>query len=577
VPEPAARRTLDSGPVIGFASGERSHAWLGIPYAQPPQGELRWRAPRPPAPWSAEREALEFGSPCPQYASPFGGRDVEPGTLVGQEDCLYLNVWAPRTTPRRAPVMVWIHGGGNTIGEGGFYNGSQLAARHGVIVLTVNYRLGALGWFHHPVLTAGASPEDASGNYGTLDLIRVLEWVRDNIEAFGGDPANVTIFGESAGGANVMTLLISPRASGLFHRAIVQSGGLNTVPLYQASAFADSTRPGHESSSGEVLLRLLQADGRASDRASARAVLAAMSVAETAAYLRGKDTATLLGVYDSGLGGMYRQPRLLRDGHVIHDGEPKARLARGDYNRVPIILGSNRDESKLFMFASDEVLRVFGIPLWLRDAEAYELSAEYQSKAWKVRGVDSPAEILQAVQGDSVFAYRWDWDEEPRVLLADLSVMLGAAHGLEIPFVFGHWNLGRIGNAIFSEENRPGREALSDAMMSYWVQFASTGAPGRGRKGELPNWTAWDMRSPAKFMVLDTEAGGGLRMEGEALHGPLVIQQIDSDPRLPTQRDKCRIFRELSLRSDLVPEERYRKIGTRGCRNYPLDEYPWPE
>ena len=386
----------------------------------------------------------------------------------------------------------------------------------------------------------------------------------------------MTIFGESAGGRNVMSLLLSPLAQGLFHRAIVQSGRLATTGLATASGFTDDPRPGHASSPQEVSLRLLVADGSAADRDAAREHLRGLSSNQVASWLRALSDRELLSAYRGEL-GMYDLPQIVRDGHVIPGGEPIAHLARRSYNRVPIILGSNRDENKLFMFASPEyVQRLFGIPLWLRDEARYNLLAEYQSKAWKISGVDRPAIVLADVQPGKVFAYRWDWDEEPNLLLADLSVMLGAAHALEIPFVFGHWELGRAGNVIFSDENEAGRLELSQAMMSYWAEFAYTGAPGRGRAGELPLWAAWENRNPtAKFMVLDTTAGGGLRMDGEALAKPYLVTLIDSDPRLPTQRDKCEIFFELVRGSGELSEAEYPRVGTKGCKDYPLEEYPW--
>ena len=196
VADATSLRTPPAGPLVGFRDAYGAHAWLGIPFAKPPVGALRWRAPEPMPAWQATREALAFGASCTQFASSLGGDDsVEPGTPVGSEDCLFLNVYAPAfdaaAVPKgeaRLPVMLWIHGGGNTIGSASFYDGGNLAQREGVVVVTVNYRLGPFGWFRHPALAAGASEAERSGNFATLDLVRSLEWVRDNIAAFGGDP-----------------------------------------------------------------------------------------------------------------------------------------------------------------------------------------------------------------------------------------------------------------------------------------------------------------------------------------------------------------------------------------------------
>jgi para-nitrobenzyl esterase len=255
--DPASQRQTTSGAVIGFSESPKTFSWLGIPFAKPPLGELRWRAPQPPDAWTGVRDALAPGSACPQMANPLGDQPgAKKGTVIGHEDCLYLNVYAPRSSPdeaanRRLPVMLWIHGGGNSVGHAGSYDGSSLAGTYNVVVVTANYRLGPLGWFRQAALVADAQDEDGrSGNWGTLDQIRALEWVRDNAAAFGGDPNNVTIFGESAGGNDVMALLLSPRAAGLFHRAISESGGTNSAPLARAENLVDDPTPGDGQSSG---------------------------------------------------------------------------------------------------------------------------------------------------------------------------------------------------------------------------------------------------------------------------------------------------------------------------------------
>jgi len=478
---------------------------------------------------------------------------------------------------RRLPVMFWIHGGGNTIGSSRLYDGSLLAVERNLVVVTVNYRLGVFGWFTHPALPGeGATPEDRSGNFGTLDLVRALEWVQSNIAAFGGDPERVTIFGESAGGRNVFSLLLSPRARGLFQRAIVQSGGTRTIPMTEAEGFRDDSRPGHAASSREVILRLLQRDGRADDRAAAKAALASMDEPELRAWLRGERAYELLDLYEgTRLGGMYSLPQLFRDGFVLPDDEPLLVLAAGDrHNRVPVILGTNRDENKLFhLFSSPFVTRVFRIPLWFDDERRYQLDAEYASLMWKAAGVDEPAALLRASQGANVYAYRFDWDEEPKLLFADLSKMLGAFHGLEIPFVFGRLTFPRAGRFIFAEERRPAAEQLSRAMMSYWSQFAATGDPGRGADGRLPHWKPWDESSSTapRFIVLDTEEGGGLRMSSDSVTRSDVIDKVAEDPRFESWAERCEVFRDFVGWGNRMSREQYERVRDGACRAHPLE------
>ncbi|MGI9589731.1 MAG: carboxylesterase family protein, partial [Myxococcota bacterium] len=340
----ATLRSTAQGDAVGFLSEDGAHVWRGLPFAAPPVGELRWRAPLPPPAWEGTREALAFGSPCPQFAGAMSEGDAEDGEPTGSEDCLYLNVFAPPFAPEevpqglaRRPVMLWIHGGGNTIGSAALYDASRLARERGVIVVTVNYLLGIFGWFSHPALRSGASGVDGSGNYGTLDLVQALRWVRENVAAFGGDPGRVTIFGESAGGANAYSLLLSPAARGLFHRAIAQSGSPRSVTRAQAENFSDDPEPGRPFSSREVLLLLLEREGRAGSRAEAKAALAGLGDEEIATWLRSLTAEELLSVFDgSRLGGMYDCPRLVRDGRVLVDEEPLLAFTRtGRTNEVP--------------------------------------------------------------------------------------------------------------------------------------------------------------------------------------------------------------------------------------------------
>jgi len=578
----SSHRSPPAGELVGTTGRYSSHVWLGIPYAQPPVGELRWRAPRPAARWSGVRESLAFGPPCPQLASPFGGVvDAKPGTPVGQEDCLTLNIYAPRfeepavpTADARLPVMVWIHGGGNVIGHGSFYDGGHLAVQRNVVVVTFNYRIGPLGWLRHASLGgADTSEADRSGNFGTLDMILALEWVQANIASFGGNPDNVTIFGESAGGRNVMSLLLAPRAAGLFHRAICQSGAVRRVTPAQAESFRDADEPGEPHSSNEMMASLAIAEGLAPDRSGARAWLAARSPAELGAWLRGHEPRALLAAYvRGGDESLIDVPNVFADGFVLPAGEPLEIFASGEgYNRVPLLIGTNRDENKTFLFASPRLVRRwFGIVPRLRDPERYAATADALSRLWKAEGADEPASAIAATPGPGVFVYRWDWDEEPTVLGADLSLMLGAGHGLEIPFVFDHHELGGSGNVIFSEENEPARMRLTQQMMSYWTEFARSGDPGRGRAQELPQWGAWSLQEP-RFMLLDTEADGGLRMQAGRLEVADVVTGVEQDPRLRGPAERCALLRELVRRSSrLVPED-YPRLAHGACADEPFD------
>ena len=583
VADPSARRVTASGPVVGFQGRYGGHVWRGIPYAKPPVGDLRWRPAQPAAAWTDARLALSPGSRCTQYTSRFGGVPGTDGSVAGSEDCLHLNVYAPRVAAdavpagdRRWPVMVWIHGGGNSIGGADFYDGGHLAVAEHVVVVTINYRLGPFGWFRHAALRADAGgAAEQSGNFGTLDLMRALEWVRENIAAFGGDPNNVTIFGESAGGRNVFTLLVAPAARGLFQRAIVQSGGLWSSTPAEAEHFTDAAEPGHKNSSNEALVRLLVRDGTAVDRAAAKTQLASLGAGDLARYLRGKSSAEIMTAYaPSPHNGMIDMPTVFRDGVVLPADDLAEQLARPDgYNHVPVMLGTNHDENKLFMFGDPRLVkRYFWIVPRVRDPRRYALSAEYLAKIWKATGADGPAAAMRATQPD-VFVYRFDWDEEPTLLGADLGVMLGAAHGFEIPFVFGHFDLGREANVIFTDDNAPGRQALARRMMSYWAEFARSGSPSRGSDGSLVEWTAWDANpNGAKFMIFDADAGGGTRMSSDAVTLDSVLAALDADARLAAPQDRCAVLHDLAQWSRGFTREQY--AARQDCAAYPYDAHP---
>ncbi|HZR84746.1 MAG TPA: carboxylesterase family protein [Candidatus Binatia bacterium] len=582
-PSDSTRRTTPSGVVVGGEGRYGSDAWLGIPYAKAPVGALRWRAPQPLEPWSGVRKAVASGAPCAQYTSPFGGVSGPADTPAGEEDCLTLNVWAPHFGPdqvpagdKRLPVLVWIHGGGNTIGQIGFYEGGRLATTEGVIVVALQYRLGPFGWMRHASLRADAvSDEEASGNFGTLDQIRALEWVHDNVAAFGGDPSNVTIFGESAGGQNVYMLLLAPKARGLFQRAIAQSGGLWTSTPAEAENLVDAPEPGHAQSSGEIALRLLQRDGLSGNRDAAKVRLDSMSDAEKASYLRGKSARDILLAYDAmPNAGMIDHPRVFGDGTVLPAGDPLERFKQpGGFAAVPLVAGTNRDENKLFMFGDPHLItRRFWIFPRFVDENLYLASADHLARMWKATGADDEARAIRASGGPGVWVYRFDWDEEPTVAGADLSKMLGAAHGFEIPFVFGHFDLGREARQLFTTENEAGREELSRAMMSYWAQFARSGDPGRGTRGDLPEWTAWQSTPGSRTLVLDTAAGGGTRMTPIEETRAAVLAGVDSDPRLADAKDRCAVLRDLARWSRGFSKDDYAVVAA--CAPYPIEAAP---
>ncbi|MFI5306538.1 MAG: carboxylesterase/lipase family protein [Polyangiales bacterium] len=573
-PDPSSQRPLGAGNATGFTGSYGSHVWLGLRYAKPPKGELRFRAPVLLEP-TGSQQALRSGAPCPQIASPFGVNNVERGTFVGDEDCLFLNVYAPHmsaeeATAARLPVMVWFHGGGNVVGHAAGYDGGNLAEREHVVVVMANYRLGPLGWFRHAALREGSSAEDASGNYGTLDQIAALRWVKQHIAGFGGNPEVVTIFGESAGGRDVLALLASAPARGLFARAISESGGVHVADAHYAEAFA--SEGGAKNSANEALLRLLVADSKAKDAAQARSMLAQMQPAEIAAYLRKQSPAQLIAAYTTERReSLADLPNVFGDGVVIPVEPLLATFARPDVHApVPVMLGTNRDENKTFMINDARYVKSF-TPLYtrMRDPDRYNALAQALARSWKVSGADAPAAALVA-SGGKAYVYRFDWDEQPTVLGADLEVMLGAGHGMEIPFVFGHFDLGARANIIFTDVNKPGRQWLMQRMMGYWAEFARNGKPGTGHAGQGPEWQPFGTAPGAqRFMIFDTEQGGGVRMAQGALDVNAVLAGVENDKRLPDAQARCAVLGEVVSSSALIDPDIYSSLNGGECKAFP--------
>lgn len=537
------KRSLADGEVIGGEGKYKSHAWLGIPFAAPPVGPLRWRAPKAAERWTTPLSATRFKSACVQPATVFVTNEEADGDVLGTEDCLYLNVWAPKFEPAkvpqgeaRLPVMVWIHGGANSLGSAAAYDLGHLATAQKVIGVSVQYRLGPLGWFKNAALKEGEGDAvEDSGNYGTLDLIRALEWVRDNAAAFGGDPGNVTIFGESAGGQNVYSLLLSARAKGLFHRAIAQSPVLAKGTMAIAENYTDDAKaPGHRNSTNEVVARMLIAEG-AADRAAAKKKAEDLGPAKIAAWLRAKSGAEIVRAYLKGNADaslrMLDMPLVFPDG-TVEPAEPWAvAFGKPGWNQVPVLTGSNHDEAKLFLFLDPKYTwKLFGKLPRIRDEARYESTSQTMSRLWKAKAVDDVAEAMIASGAPAVYAYRFDWNQLPTKLGTNLSKILGAAHGMEIQFAHGHFE-GQLATFL-GEEGRVEREALSAAMMQHWGDFARNGKPGE-------QWLPYDPApGAAKFLVLDA-APAGIRMDTSVERSAQIVADLLADNRIPALKDKC--------------------------------------
>jgi len=540
-PDPVTLRRLAAGELLGSREPDGTLAWRGIRYAAPPVGALRWRAPQAPAPQTGVFQALAHGPMAPQFAGLLAGLPARlHGQVVGDEDCLSLNVFAPPGEVRQRPVMVWIHGGGLAVGTSATYDVTRKLALHdGMVVVTVNYRLGVLGWFTHPALAEadGASPAERSGNFGLLDQIAALQWVRDNIAAFGGDPGCVTVFGESAGGQSVLLLLASPLAAGLFHRAIAQSPVSETFAPEATVHGTGSPLASRQCGSHAVAARCRVAAGLAADAPTAHRQLGQLPAAEVAAFLRGLTPAQLLAVHTPGSVGIYLTPRPARDGHVLPAMPLAAVFAGQAWNRVPVILGSNRDEVRTFLADKPEHSRLLGgkLPL-LRDRPAYLAETGYQSRAWRALHVDTIADAMAAGGHHDLWTYRFDWDEAPALPFVRPDLLLGAAHGMEMAFAFRDPSEEFDIFNVATPFNRTSRRAMADAMGGAWSSFARDGVP-------QPGGAIW-ARRPAvgtapDSLVFDSPRGGGVRMAVAREDIQHLKAALADDPAIASPALRC--------------------------------------
>ena len=478
----------------------RDDLWTfsGIPYGRAPVGALRWRPPEAPEPWDGVRDASSFGPIAPQAAGipGFAGlSDPQDGELQS-EDCLSLNIWTPDVPDRPSPVgaravMVWIHGGGFTGGSGSnfLYRGAKLARQGDLVVVTINYRLGALGFLGHRAL---ADPDGYVGNWGLHDQVAALEWVRDHIALFGGDSSNVTVFGESAGGFSVATLLGTPGATGLFRRAIVQSGGVHVHTVAEGERTAERVTE---------LLGLTSCDRAALESVSAQDLVEATTVVSE----RPPDP------------GLVPLPHLPIVDHRFLPEHPMAAIERGAARNVELLIGTNKDELTLFGLGNPvlgsldeptlELLAGFAAP----DMPTAEMIETYRAARLARDEPVAPLNLWWAMGGDDVFRWRslqlaaaqrahgasayvylFDW-ESPA-----LGGVLGSCHALEIPFVFGAVDLPVV--QMFTGTG-PLVEALSAEMLASWIAFAHSGDPTTER-----HWPIWEPDARAT-MVFGPNSG----------------------------------------------------------------------
>lgn len=467
---PSRQVGIDSGPLSGVTAGGVD-SFKGIPFAAAPVGSLRWQPPKPVTPWKGVRSAADYGPDCMQ--EPFPG-DAAPLGVTPAEDCLYLNVWRPtQASSQKLPVMFWIYGGGFVNGGSSpsVYDGSEFA-KSGVVLVSFNYRLAHFGFFAHPALSA----EQSSGplvNYGLMDQLAALQWVQRNIAAFGGDPANVTIFGESAGGMSVFTLLTTPLAQGLFHKAIVQSGGgralLRPRPIRGTADSAEAA--------GLALAKKFGIEGEGAQ------ALAKLRAVPAAALAKGLNMASMM-MDPTYVGGPVQDGRLVT-------GVPNEVFAAGKGARVPVMIGAtSMDVGFLQASTMDEVFAPFGAHAGTaRALYNHDESTNVEEVAFRVAGdmfmVEPARKVVRVLAARGQPAYHWRFSYVAESMRKEWP---GAPHATDIPFAFN------TVAARYGKELTPRDAAAASAMHARWVAFAKTGRPEVD--GQQP-WPAYEEKNGA--------------------------------------------------------------------------------
>jgi len=536
--------------------------WDDIPYAKPPIGELRWKAPRKISDNSSYIEKKDNNF-CMQRTSSLGGSaQFSDKDISGTEDCLYLDIIAPSNVFNKSlPVMFWIHGGGNTSGLKDLYDFSKLVKKHDVIVVRINYRLGPFGWFTHPAIQNLQEGLDKTSNFGTLDIIAALKWVKENISLFGGDSENITIFGESAGAHNVLSLLVSNQAKGLFNKAISMSGYTTTISLQEAYKTNNESNTSSYSS-WEVVNKIIKNKSYEKEQNN-------LSDQEIRAILYNLSEEEFYKIYSER--ESYEEiPLLTADGVVIPSIGLRKALSENQYvNNVPVILGSNRDEVKIWLAFSEYLVDVdysvsgslFNLPkVVIKDEDAYEAFSYYRSAAWKIRGVNEPLESLASAGNQNLYSYRFDWDDQRKFIIGDFKQLFGAAHALEIPLLLGNTKL--VGGPPVSNFMYPrgiSKFYTSRNMMKFWTNFAKYGKPGESTN--KIEWTPYKKNkdNESLFMILDNKKN--LKMSSDNITLKTLSEELYVDKRL-NEEEKC-----------VIAYQMYTYVGNdfydKNIKNYP--------
>lgn len=471
--EENVKQPTSAGIFTGLQAGNNNTlVWSGIPYAQAPIGNLRWKAPQPISSSPTQNyNALQAGNICTQLAD---------GKVVGDEDCLYLNIYRPHTSANDLPVLVFLHGGGNVTGSSAALKAQSLATSTDSVVVTVNYRLGLLGWLNNQAMKSGDPAED-SGNYALLDQIAALKWVQQHINSFGGDASNVTLGGQSAGARDVLALVISPLAKGLFAKAMPLSGGMTTATPAEGQTYSDTQ-----------LAKVLVQAGKATTESEARTYLKQTDTNTLQQTLRSLDSKLLVEVVGNVMIRMSEFSHLFADGYVL----PKHGfdvVQTGTYNRVPMLIGSMKNEFNVFAAYDPQFNNHFTNNTWTTaEQKQFWQATEYGSQLYSAFNADQVANTFtRDTKALPIYVYRFAWGTDVDGLKVPAKY-LAATHGVDMDFLSGNFAQSNYGllfkNQFYKEDNQTGRVQLMHRYRQYIRHFLYDQPM---YANDLPVWKSW--------------------------------------------------------------------------------------
>ena len=506
----------DKGRIEGFKLNDDLLAWYGVPYAKPPVDNRRWKAPESMNSWSYVKKTQKKRKAA----------NVKRDKYKGKEDCLYLNITRPNDNQKKLPVVIYLHGGGNTGGSGSKLKENIFIEKTDCILISIEYRLGAFGWFKTPYLMAD-NKADQSGNFALLDIIKALKWINKNIDNFGGDKNNITLFGSSAGARNAYAVMFSPLSKGLFHKAILLAGGPTTSAPKKAEEIAE-----------KKIIKILKDKNIVDTKAEGKKWLEKTNPKKIKRILYNLSPKRVASIFSHGALSAEKFPNIISDGYVL-PGDINEAIKKGNYSDIPIIIGSNADEFSKYVVND----RTFFRKDWKRNnfkkdkekGTQAQLCNNYGSKLYSSFNLEMMALLLSENGNHHVYAHQMQWGRDENVTGSKLySTYIGATHNMFTSFLNYKWKgkkYKKFAPKLYSNGNLTGRKSLSDAIYKYYRNFIHKGTPNGNTKVK---WTAWSNKeNDNKILTLDaTKKKAKIHMTSKYINAEEIYTKLFEDENL---------------------------------------------